>query len=350
MPTSGPVSRYRYNTRDHFDYQQVWKQSKPYGSRPMPYVQRQATVSSRSGLETTLGLDASNLAVIDVGSQNNHLINTCYEKLKGKISDRAELMVAVLEAEKSLDMIYKRATQLLAAVKAASRGDFRRMAKILERPGDVVPNASKWKSLTQNWMEYSFGWVPSVMDIGNAVNVLQSPLNRQWVTQKATGSFPAERYGFTGPYSRAYERQVSLYVVRMGCTVSVENPNLWLANQLGFVNPATVAWELVPFSFVVDWVTNVGQFLASATDFLGLDIRGDYTTFHYQGSGRMYWSGQTSPGGTVYSGATHYTFSGVDRQLGLTRPRLTVKPELITGWRRAAHAVSLLTIGLKSLK
>lgn len=350
MPISGPTNRHRYNTRDHFDFQQIWKQPRPFRGKPLPYHQRQATVFKRTGLEVDLGLPASNLALFDVGDQNNSLINNCYDKLKGKISDRAELMVAVLEAEKSLEMIRKRAVQLLNAVRFVSRGEFGRALKVLERADITLsPKTSKWKSATQNWMEYSFGWAPAVMDIGNAVNVLQSPLNSQFVKATATMSLPREWQDFSGPYSRSYERQMMI-AVRMGCSVGVDNPNLWLANQLGFVNPATVAWEMIPFSFVVDWFINVGQFLASATDFLGLDIRDDYTTFFYKGSGRMAWSGATSPGGTLYSGETVYTLSGVDRQLGLTKPVFSVKPEFLTGWRRAAHAVSLLTIGLKSLR
>jgi hypothetical protein len=33
------------------------------------------------------------------------------------------------------------------------------------------------------------------------------------------------------------------------------------ASELGLTNPLAVAWELVPFSFVVDWALPIGSFL-----------------------------------------------------------------------------------------
>jgi hypothetical protein len=64
----------------------------------------------------------------------------------------------------------------------------------------------------------------------------------------------------------------------MAVDVRVDNPNLHLAQQLGFINPLSVAWELVPFSFVVDWFGNVGQVLASFSDFAGLSQVNPRTT------------------------------------------------------------------------
>jgi hypothetical protein len=64
----------------------------------------------------------------------------------------------------------------------------------------------------------------------------------------------------------------------MGAEFTVNNPNTLLMNQMGFINPASIAWEAVPFSFVVDWFANVGQVLNSATDFVGLSMKNPFTT------------------------------------------------------------------------
>ena len=52
----------------------------------------------------------------------------------------------------------------------------------------------------------------------------------------------------------------------------ISSPNSLKANQLGLVNPASVAWELIPFSFLVDWFLPVGKFLESYTDTVGMQL------------------------------------------------------------------------------
>ena len=52
----------------------------------------------------------------------------------------------------------------------------------------------------------------------------------------------------------------------------VTNQNAYLANRVGMINPATVAWELVPFSFAIDWFLPVTSFLDSYTDQVGWSV------------------------------------------------------------------------------
>jgi hypothetical protein len=52
--------------------------------------------------------------------------------------------------------------------------------------------------------------------------------------------------------------------------VVVTNPNLFLANRLGLLNLPGVAWDLIPWSFVVNMVTNAAQMINSVTDFIGV--------------------------------------------------------------------------------
>lgn len=50
----------------------------------------------------------------------------------------------------------------------------------------------------------------------------------------------------------------------------VESPGLALAAELGLTNPALIAWELLPMSFLVDYFLKIGAFLESADALLGL--------------------------------------------------------------------------------
>lgn len=124
------------------------------------------------------------------------------------------------------------------------------------------------------WLEFHFGWEPLIKDIYAGVNVLQSGFPPIRVRARAHAKTRDIYNG--GPTN--YERKFDLRV-EYGANVFVDDPMLWKANQLGLINPAVVAWELVPFSFVVDWFLPVGSFLGQFTDFVGLTLRWPRTTY-----------------------------------------------------------------------
>jgi hypothetical protein len=52
-------------------------------------------------------------------------------------------------------------------------------------------------------------------------------------------------------------------------------------SALGLTNPALVGWELVPFSFVVDWFTPIGSWLESLTAFEGYNVVAKSLSYTY---------------------------------------------------------------------
>jgi hypothetical protein len=49
---------------------------------------------------------------------------------------------------------------------------------------------------------------------------------------------------------------------------------------MGVVNPLSIAWEVIPFSFVVDWFIPVGQVLEACTATMGLSFVDSWTSEH----------------------------------------------------------------------
>jgi len=58
--------------------------------------------------------------------------------------------------------------------------------------------------------------------------------------------------------------------VMMKITFGSSSEEVHTLAQMGFTNPALIAWELTPWSFVIDWFLPVGNFISSLDATLGL--------------------------------------------------------------------------------
>jgi hypothetical protein len=132
--------------------------------------------------------------------------------------------------------------------------------------------------------------------------------------------------------------------VVIGGRVRLSNSDALLANQMGFVNPLSVAWEVVPWSFLVDWVVNVGDVINSLTDLVGLELEDVYITRFQLHKRQIYAKYYTGPSWTG-----RYESCSVGRgSVGvLPGPKLVFNPPERLSLSRAATAISLLLQRLK---
>lgn len=133
-----------------------------------------------------------------------------------------------------------------------------------------------YKTAASGWLMWSYGVKPLMSDIYNGMDVLQRPMPESRV--RGSGRATAkELMSWGGPYWGRYQYLFSVSV-RCSADVRVNNPNLWLCNQLGLINPVQWLNEAIPFSFVIDWFSNLSQVISQMTDFVGLEITQPLTT------------------------------------------------------------------------
>lgn len=380
-PVSGPTFDYRQFNNSRNLPEVIWQRWK-YGqamphSMVLPYELQVSTAqisehSSVSALQFLRSVD---------DFEWNSAYAVCYSRLLEAVSARAELLVTVAGLSQSVAMIEARAIQLLKVVKALRKLDFGGAARALKVQDWRPKNGKLPKTVGDAWLEFSFGWSPMISDIYNAVDVLQSPIKSCWVKARAAslqrntkipvGDGDSRSYNWANetpyPYQTVAEwhQIVSKAGVQMGLECSVENPNLWLANQLGVINPAKAAWDVLPWSFVVDWVFPISQFLSYGTDMIGLSVGNAYTTRVVQGQNIYRYLGMlhhweagtglnddgTSPRLLMMDDPDERysmgTFFAMRRVLGLTKPVPYVAPQVITGWKRAFNACGLLMQALR---
>ena len=143
----------------------------------------------------------------------------------------------------------------------------------VERRRRKNPRRKKYSSrtLASDFLEGEFGWVPLLGDIhAIASTIVGGAFPREWV--KATSRFPFQQTMVTEGFPKLTRSGQGHGRVTYAAAVEVSNPNLWLLNRMGVINPLTVAWDLVPWSFVVNMFVNVNQVLSSLTDTVGLTL------------------------------------------------------------------------------
>ncbi len=289
-----------------------------------------------------------------VPSQPNSVLlarNKAWSKLMEKVKgESAALAVTAAEGREAFEMVAKRVTGLYRAYRSLRKGDFKQFLRELSvdpkrKHRSLVRSASNEASAL--WLEYWFGWSPTVNEIGSTAMALNVNPVLASVVERAGASFilAEKKLDTGGNFSRTILTQSGKGVVRHGARFTLSNWNLFLANRLGLINPVVVAWEVVPFSFVVDWFTKFGSYLESFTDLAGLSVSEPWSVQYAKCSayGKFYGEYRDRPSNRCEaSWVQHYTQRGTS----LWKP-VPVTPKLVNfgdSLTRAATAVSLLNV------
>lgn len=267
--------------------------------------------------------------------------STAYRKLG---EGRFNAALSLAEFGQTASMVAKRARQLAEAAACMARGDARGLHRALGLP---APSRSERADLNRpspdrladNWLEYNYGWKPLVQDVYNAVGSYQKGITGKGLLVRAAQHHgappPPRRSPGYDPYLNkdpAEKRHSGRSSAQFSGTVT--NPRARTLQELGFLNPASLAWEKLPYSFVVDWFLPIGDLLAGLTAGAGLSavsgsITYDETTTYYYGDNHTHSVDRLVVRKPI---RPHYAMLGA--VLNLTNP--------MTHWSRMVSGVALL--------
>lgn len=218
------------------------------------------------------------------------------------------------------------------------------------------PYLYRKRDLASDFLEGEFGWLPLVSDIHAALTtVCANAVPPQWV--RASRTYTHSKTSETRHSGMVTNRIVESGSARLTLAAGAEiaNPNLWLANRLGLINPATVAWDLVPWSFVVNMFVNVNQVVESVTDTVGLTIsNGNVTRSSRILREEVSWvPNDYTEGGRKYARGESYainvnTVSRTRSTGGIPTPSLALKVPGVN-WELAAIGSALLAQRVRSI-
>lgn len=207
----------------------------------------------------------------------------------------ALLPLMLKERQQTIDMVTEKVMKLVAL----KRNFLKEMRKSWKR--------NDHKIVQQRWLEYRYGWLPTLSDINNLIN---KPLGLPGAICQGQAF---GRYVSSGHREGDWEFDQNGYIsARVQALLIPRDPFMKSASQYGIANPLLVAWEMVPYSFAVDWMFNVGGYLEHLGALNGLErINPTYTwrhTFHQQAYAKA------RP--TLTSGYSSYKGSFGERKLG----------------------------------
>lgn len=140
-------------------------------------------------------------------------------------------------------------------------------------------------SLSAAWLEYNFAIRPLVGDISTAAALYQDPttvLNKLNLTVTASSRVSDKREYKNIVHGGDKIRYYAMANRRMSVTYSIVDAEQVANKALGLNAPLASAWELVPFSWVIDYVVNIGDYLRlqNATD--GLAFSHGYVSTKFE--------------------------------------------------------------------
>jgi hypothetical protein len=182
--------------------------------------------------------------------------------LLGKLSERVRghsfnLAVATGEGKKTVETVVGALGTLARSVRALKHGDFATAARQL----GVQPRGTRTRSLetrdvASRWLELQYGWKPLLSDVFDAHSAYHALTKGTRTSAVAVKSAKAKTlFPIVGPY-----RYTQQHSIRKTITYEMSE-DLSAPRQLGLTDPLSLVWELLPYSFVIDWFYPIGSYL-----------------------------------------------------------------------------------------
>lgn len=199
-----------------------------------------------------------------------------WTKLKNQ---KVNLGQAFAERRQTAGLVVENLSRIISTV---------RHIRNLPRTGFAFANGANTvvKDLPNWWLEVVFGWKPLLSDIHGAVSELDSRDHSEFIytvtgqaksEAKLQGYNPGSQPG--APESSYASADVSLFHGAFCRIDAVPSSSAFKkASALGLTNPLSLAWELLPWSFVVDWALPLGPYFDSLDAPIGVDILGMSTS------------------------------------------------------------------------
>lgn len=221
---------------------------------------------------------------VEQESEENARSAAITKALNGLNDGSLQLGADIGEAGSTARMFGDNISAVAKSLLAAKRGSWGDIPGYLGMsPRDVLSG----RFPANRWLEYQYGWKPLFGSIYDTQAKIHRGIEKQNAKLRSTGNgTTSNSINFSDHgYVRDGVKATGVADYSCQCTIlaKIVNPDLRNMAQWGLINPASIAWELVPFSFVVDWFVPVGNTLSAMTDTVGLEFERGWTSERFRG-------------------------------------------------------------------
>lgn len=157
------------------------------------------------------------------------------------------------------------------------------------------------RNIPNGYLAWKYGFAPLARDIYSMAEIVREGLGSRAQILYASSTVSNSDQMKTNEFGYQFSGQIHL---KNTCSIMAKLNEAFIANaqSVGLVNPVELGWELVPYSFAVDWVLPVGNFLQALTASAGLDFLTGYDGQRMEG----FLNGFQSPLPGGYTGIGDY--------------------------------------------
>lgn len=228
-------------------------------------------VEAQVGLSRETLLDIASNIVPPQRISNKSALNNAYSKMT---AGTLESLVMLGEGRETFAHIVSVFSRIIAIARNIRKGNFKNLAPNTYRR---YTEAKRFKKSTATadffgdaWLEARYAWRPLLIDAENAIKLYQS--DHQLAPRETFRSGDVDSTSdvldtvFLFDQGNVYRGSATIESqskVRVGILAQATTSNGW-TTELGLTNFGTAAWELIPFSFIVDWFVDVSGFFSKA--------------------------------------------------------------------------------------
>lgn len=222
-----------------------------------------------------------------------------------------DLSVAFLERKQTVGMVTEWCTSATRMLQDLRKGRWVKHFKTKSTktwkwdknvPRGWTPKAlQQWRAgeaittLPNAWLTTRYGIAPSLMDIAGSVEALERADNgtfERYIITNQSRRFAVESWvesqvdAYYGRYVvlpvKTWRTHFRKYEVKVRLDATIDDSFYLSLQDVGLTNPLLSGWEVIPYSFVMDWFVGVGDFLSAVNAFTtGYSFKaGSCTQYH----------------------------------------------------------------------